>query len=169
MDWILIRKPVLIEHLAVFINTTIGILNAIAADVRIDKWLSSAVHSSVGVSSVCATMCVIWSNHNGCWSDAALVLSTAVQCRSYMYQVDPLLVPSPVLLSCILKGALYVRMCHNVSSGQIITTAGLMHFRQGLIPPSRSNSIIVSVHCREEGCISQCIPTRGSVRPFSQH
>ena len=27
----------------------------------------------------------------------------------------------------------------------------------------------VSVHCREEGCISQCIPTRGSVRPFSQH
>ena len=30
-------------------------------------------------------------------------------------------------------------------------------------------SDIVSVHCREEGCISQCIPTRGSVRPFSQH
>ena len=27
----------------------------------------------------------------------------------------------------------------------------------------------VSVHCREEGCISQYIPTRGSVRPFSQH
>ena len=74
-DWIPLRKPVLIEHLAVFINTTTGILNAIAADVRIDKWLSSAVHSSVGVSSVCATMCVIWSNHNGCWSDAALVPS----------------------------------------------------------------------------------------------
>ena len=45
MDWILIRKPVLIEHLAVFINTTTGILNAIADDVRIDKWLSTTVHN----------------------------------------------------------------------------------------------------------------------------
>ena len=28
---------------------------------------------------------------------------------------------------------------------------------------------IVYVHCREEGCTTQFIPIRGSVRPFSHH
>ena len=69
------------------INTTTSLLNEIADDVRIDKWLSTVVHSCPQLSSI------------------------------------------------------------GVSSGQIITAAGLMllllHFRQGLIPSRRSSIIVL--------------------------